>query len=80
MEKINHLKDLFIYELQNLYAAEEQVAMALTAMIKKAKHSSLKNALKNYQLLTEEHKNRLKDHVGRKEKKSLPSMADTAKV
>jgi len=61
MEKVKHLKNLFIYEIQNLYVAEDQVAKALPAMIKKAKHNSLKNALKNYQSITEEHKNRLKE-------------------
>jgi ferritin-like metal-binding protein YciE len=59
MDTINNLVDLLIHQVQNLYAAEEQMQKAMPAIIERAHHSSLKNALKHHLQLTEEQKDRL---------------------
>jgi ferritin-like metal-binding protein YciE len=59
MDTINNLVDLLIYQVQNLYAAEEQMQKAMPAIIERAQHSSLKNALQHHLQLTEEQKDRL---------------------
>jgi len=59
MEIIKDLRDLLLYQVQNLYSAEEQQIQALPAIIEKATHRSLKNALQHHLELTKEHKDRL---------------------
>lgn len=59
MPTINNLADLLMYQLRNLYAAEEQMIQAVELCIEKAHHSSVKNALKHHAGLTAQQKERL---------------------
>ena len=58
---INDIKDLFIYHIQNLYISEEHMLNALPAIIEKAQHTSLKNALNHNAKVTAEQKERLEE-------------------
>src|SRR4051794_34739231 len=60
MENIEDLFGLLFHHVQNLYSAEDQQLQALPAMIKRANHNSLKNALSHHLALTTEHRERLK--------------------
>ncbi|WP_018617490.1 ferritin-like domain-containing protein [Segetibacter koreensis] len=60
---IQNLKDLFIYQLQNLYASENYMLTELPVMIEKAQHGSLKNALDHHLRVTKEQKERLEKVV-----------------
>ncbi len=51
---IKDLKDLFVYLIQNLHASEVQMLTALPAIIEKAQHHSLQNALNHHLNLTKE--------------------------
>jgi ferritin-like metal-binding protein YciE len=59
MEVIKDLRGLLIHHLKNLYSAEEQMMKTLPVLIKKANHSSLKNAIKHHLTITGEQKKRL---------------------
>jgi ferritin-like metal-binding protein YciE len=61
MQTINDLEDLLVHQLQNLYAAEELILQSMPAVIEKANHRSLKNALTHHLDLTNEQKKRLVD-------------------
>lgn len=59
MQIIEDLEDLFGYYIQNLYAAEKQIAEAMPAIIEKARHQSLKNALQHHLAISKKHTARL---------------------
>jgi ferritin-like metal-binding protein YciE len=59
MKTIHDLKDLLLHQLQSLYAAEKQISNAMPAIIEKAQHRSLKNALNHHLSLTESQLSRL---------------------
>lgn len=59
MDNLNHLKDLLIFDVQHLYSAEEQIIDALPAMIGKASHLQLKQALEEHLRVTRVQKDRL---------------------
>lgn len=61
MQTIKTLLNLLVYNIENLYAAENIMQHALPSLIEKANHHSLKNALQHHFGLTEEHKKRLED-------------------
>ncbi|MDB5247552.1 MAG: hypothetical protein JWQ40_1946 [Segetibacter sp.] len=63
MQTINDLADLLFHNIQNLYAAEEQMSRTIPSIIEKVHHNSLKNALTHHSTLTGEQKNRLKKIV-----------------
>lgn len=56
---IKDLAGLLMHLIQNLYAAEEHMLQAMPAIIEKANHGSLRNALTHHLKLTGEQKNRL---------------------
>jgi ferritin-like metal-binding protein YciE len=59
MEAINDLADLLIYQVSSLYAMEQVFEDAFPAIIAKARHGSLKNALTHHANLTVAQKQRL---------------------
>ena len=59
METIKDLGSLFLHYIANLYAAEKQINDAMPAVIKRAKHQSLKNALQHHQTISKDHLSRL---------------------
>jgi ferritin-like metal-binding protein YciE len=59
METINDLSALLLHYIDNLSDAEKQIMEAMPAIIQKAKHQSLKNALQHHLSLSKEHNNRL---------------------
>jgi ferritin-like metal-binding protein YciE len=59
MEPINDLEDLFVNYIQTLYAAEKQIMEAMPAIMKKARHQSLKNALQHHLTISKKHSTRL---------------------
>jgi ferritin-like metal-binding protein YciE len=59
MDTIKDLIDLLMYQVNNLYSAEEMIEQAMPAFIAKAKHSSVKNALKHHAERTPDQKQRL---------------------
>lgn len=70
MESISNLVDLLMYNVQNLYAAEQQAKQAMPAIMERAHHSSLKNALTHHHNLTDEQIKRLKKIPGLVEQKA----------
>jgi ferritin-like metal-binding protein YciE len=59
MHSINDLADLLMYNVKNLYGAEEQMLKVFPSFIEKAHHASLKNALTHHTSLIGEQKKRL---------------------
>ncbi|TKK71703.1 DUF892 family protein [Ilyomonas limi] len=59
MHLIEGLEDLFTYYIKNLYAAEKQIAAAMPAIVEKAQHQSLKNALQHHLTISKKHCSRL---------------------
>jgi ferritin-like metal-binding protein YciE len=59
MDNLNHLRDLLVFDVQHLYSVEEQIIEALPAMIGKASHPQLKQALEEHLLITRRQKDRL---------------------
>ena len=57
---LKNLEELFEYQLQDLYSAEDQFTKALPKMAKKAKDPKLKKAFEDHLEETKENKNRLK--------------------
>ena len=56
---MDHLEDLYIEELKDLYSAENQILKAMPRMIKAATHPQLKRALVKHEKQTREHAKRL---------------------
>lgn len=56
---MNHLRDLLVHDIHDLYSAEEQIIKALPAMIAKANNTQLKQALEEHLRITERQRERL---------------------
>lgn len=59
MDNVNHLRDLLRFDLKNLQSAEEQIVEALPAMIEKASHPDLKEALEQHLIVTRRQRERV---------------------
>ena len=57
--ELDHLMDLYVDELKDVYNAEKQILKALPKMAKKASHPELRQAFENHQVTTEEQVKRL---------------------
>ena len=57
--ELNHLKDLYIHELKDLYSAEKQIIKALPKMAKAASNEKLAAGFKEHLEQTKEHAVRL---------------------
>jgi len=57
--ELDTLRELYIYELKDLYSAENQILKALPRMIKAASHAELKKAFTTHERQTREHVKRL---------------------
>ena len=56
---MDHLQELYVEELKDLYSAENQILKALPRMIKAASHAQLKRAFMKHEKQTREHAKRL---------------------
>jgi ferritin-like metal-binding protein YciE len=63
MQRIQNLEELLLHYVRELYAAEQHTMAAMPAIIEKAKHASLKKALKHHADLTKEQVKRLQSVV-----------------
>jgi ferritin-like metal-binding protein YciE len=59
MDNMNHLRDLLVHDVHDLYSAEEQIIKALPAMIAQASNTQLKQALEQHLRVTEQQRDRL---------------------
>jgi ferritin-like metal-binding protein YciE len=59
MDNMNHLRDLLVHDVHDLYSAEEQIIKALPAMIANATNPQLKQALEQHLRVTEQQRARL---------------------
>jgi ferritin-like metal-binding protein YciE len=59
MMELEHLMDLYVDELKDVYNAEKQLLRALPKMAKKASHPELRAAFENHTVMTEEQVKRL---------------------
>ena len=59
MQLIEDLESLLFHYIQNLYVAEKQIAEAMPAIIEKAQHQSLRNALQHHITISKKHSTRL---------------------
>lgn len=57
--ELEHLMDLYVDELKDVYNAEKQLLRALPKMAKKADHPELRQAFENHAAITEEQVRRL---------------------
>jgi ferritin-like metal-binding protein YciE len=57
--KLESLHDLYLYELKDLYSAEDQIVKALPKMIEKAESTDLRGALEHHLEETRGHVSRL---------------------
>ena len=57
--ELEHLMDLYVDELKDVYNAEKQLLRALPKMAKKAEHPELRQAFENHAAVTEEQVRRL---------------------
>jgi ferritin-like metal-binding protein YciE len=57
--ELDHLMNLYVEELKDVYSAEKQILNALPKMAESAKHSELRSAFDNHRITTEEHVRRL---------------------
>jgi ferritin-like metal-binding protein YciE len=57
--ELEHLMDLYVDELKDVYNAEKQLLKALPKMAKKAEHPELRQAFENHQTVTEEQVRRI---------------------
>jgi ferritin-like metal-binding protein YciE len=57
--ELEHLMDLYVDELKDVYNAEKQLLRALPKMAKKADHPELRQAFENHTTMTEEQVRRL---------------------
>jgi ferritin-like metal-binding protein YciE len=64
MKPIKDLEALFLHYIQNLYSAEEQLIETMPAIIEKASHRSLKNALQHHFKLGEAQKKTARTNSG----------------
>jgi ferritin-like metal-binding protein YciE len=85
MEAIKDLRGLLRHHILNLYSAEDQMINSLPSLIRKASHSSLKNALKHHLAVTRQQKKRLEqvaqlldEKAGSRGKKRVPSTGANA--
>jgi ferritin-like metal-binding protein YciE len=60
MDNMNHLRDLLVHDVHDLYSAEEQIIKALPAMIQNANNPQLKQSLEQHLRVTEQQRDRLK--------------------
>ncbi len=56
---LNHLKDLYVEQLRDLYSAENQILKALPQMAEKASHEELRSAFEEHRAVTERQVERL---------------------
>jgi ferritin-like metal-binding protein YciE len=59
--ELDHLMNLYVDELKDVYNAEKQILRALPKMSGKASHDELRTAFDNHQAITEEHVRRLEN-------------------
>lgn len=59
MDNLNHLRDLLVHDVNDLYSAEGQIIDALPAMIRKATNQQLKQALEHHLEVTRQQRDRL---------------------
>lgn len=59
MDNMNHLRDLLVHDVHDLYSAEEQIIKALPAMIEQAHNPQLKQSLEQHLRVTELQRDRL---------------------
>lgn len=59
MDNMNHLRDLLVHEVHDLYSAETQIIAAMPAMIAKASNPLLKQSLEQHLRVTEQQRERL---------------------
>ena len=57
--ELDHLMNLYVEELKDVYNAEKQILGALPKMAESAKHEELRRAFDNHRITTEEHVRRL---------------------
>jgi ferritin-like metal-binding protein YciE len=57
--ELNHLMDLYVDELRDVYNAEKQLLRALPKMAEKAKHEELRSAFVDHEKMTQEQVKRL---------------------
>jgi ferritin-like metal-binding protein YciE len=57
--ELEHLMDLYVDELKDVYNAEKQLLRALPKMAKKAEHPELRQAFENHTAMTEEQVRRI---------------------
>jgi ferritin-like metal-binding protein YciE len=57
--ELDHLMNLYVEELKDVYNAEKQILGALPKMAESAKHAELRQAFDNHRITTEEHVRRL---------------------
>ena len=57
--ELDHLMNLYVEELKDVYSAEKQILSALPKMAESAKHAELRTAFDNHRITTEEHVRRL---------------------
>ena len=57
--ELEHLMNLYVDELKDVYSAEKQILSALPKMASKAKHEELRKAFENHRVMTEEQVRRL---------------------
>lgn len=57
--ELNHLMDLYVDELRDVYNAEKQLLRALPKMAEKAKHAELRTAFVDHERVTQEQVKRL---------------------
>ncbi|MDQ3278683.1 MAG: ferritin-like domain-containing protein [Bacteroidota bacterium] len=60
MDNMNHLRDLLVHDVHDLYSAEEQIIKAMPAMIASASNPQLKQSLEQHLRVTEQQRDRLK--------------------
>ena len=57
--ELEHLMNLYVDELKDVYNAEQQLLTALPKMASKAKHAELRTAFENHRVMTQEQVKRL---------------------
>ena len=57
--ELEHLMNLYVDELKDVYSAEQQILSALPKMASKAKNAELRTAFENHRVMTQEQVKRL---------------------
>jgi ferritin-like metal-binding protein YciE len=57
--ELEHLMNLYVDELKDVYSAEQQILKALPKMARKASHEELRTAFENHEKMTQEQVKRL---------------------